>query len=181
MKWIIWSRFPFAIFKIHYFRFGMRMPATSCKRFPKILCQVVNSIMFKSSWLCYLDKFSIKSEFKMNFNLQANITNLQMTFSVRRRSKAEKNFLHFKLVSVTGTQIKIKVQCTDSFDIATIDSTYLNKYFNISMNFCKWLTCLFSFHPPIIQYCPFKVAPHEFSTSVPFSKFNLRLLWTFPK
>jgi len=182
MKWIIWSRFPFAIFKIHYLSFGTRiLIATSCKRFPKIPCQVVNFIMFKSSWLCYLNRFSIKSEFKMNLNLQANISNLQMTFSVRIRSEAEKYFLHFKLISITGTQIKIIFQCPDSFDIASINSTYLNNHFNILMFFCNWLTCLSSFLPPIIHCCPFKVAPHEPWTSVPFSKFNLRLLWTFPQ
>ena len=140
MKWIIWSRFPFAIFKIYNFCFGMtiRPPiATSCKRFPKILCQVINTIMFKSSWLCYLDRFSIKSEFKMNFNLQANISNLQMTFLFRIRSEAEKYFLHFKLISITGTQIKIKFQWTDSFDIASINSTYLNNRFNILMFFLQ--------------------------------------------
>ena len=139
MKWIIWSRFPFAIFKIHYLSFGMtRIPiATSCKRFPKILCQVVNLIMFKSSWLCYLDRFSIESEFKMNFNLQANISNLQMTFLFRIRSEAEKYFLHFKLISITGTKIKIKFQCPDSFDIASINSTYLNNRFNILMFFAN--------------------------------------------
>ena len=126
MKWIIWSPFPFTIFKIHYLSFGMSTRATSCKRFPKILCQVVNIIMFKCGWLCYLDGFSIKSEFKMNFNLQVNITNLQMTFSFRRRSEAEKYFLHFKMISVAGTKFKIKVHCTDSFDIAAINSTYLN-------------------------------------------------------
>ena len=137
MKWIIWSRFPFAIFKIHYLSFGMRPEATSCKRFPKILCQVVNIFMFKSSWLCYLDRFSIKSEFKMNFNLQANISNLQMTFLVRIRFEAEKYFLHFKLISITGTKFKIKFQWTYSFDIASINSTYLNNRFNILMFFLQ--------------------------------------------
>ena len=186
MKWIVWSRFPFSIFKIHYFSFGMRIPATSCKRFPKILCQVVNPYVFESAWLCYLDRISIKSEFKMNFNLQANISNLQMTFSYRNRSKAKKYFLHFKLISVAGTRIKIKFQCPDSFDIAPINSTYLNKLFKITVLiferlFCKWLTCLFSFHPPIIQCCPFKVAPHEFPTRVLFSKLNLRSPLRFPK
>ena len=133
MKWIIWSRFPFAIFKIHYLSFRMRLIATSCKRFPKILCQVVNTRMFKSSWLCYLDRFSIESEFKMKFNLQANISNLQMTFSVRIRSETEKYFLHFKLISITGTISKTKFQWTDSSDIASINSTYLNNGFNILM------------------------------------------------
>ena len=163
MKWIIWSRFPFAIFKIHYLSFGMTRipPATSCKRFPKILCQVENFSMFKSSWLCYLDRFSIKSEFKMKFNLQANISNLQMTFLGRIRSETEKYFLDFILISTTGTAVEIKFQCPDSFDIASINSTYLNNRFNILMFFCKWLTCLFSLYPPIIQCCPFKVAPHE--------------------
>ena len=140
MKWIIWSRFPFTIFKIHYLSFGMTrwiIPATSCKRFPKILCQVGNFSMFKSSWLCYLDRFSIKSEFKMKFNLQANISNLQMTFLVRIRSETEKYFLHFKLISITGTIRKIKFQCPDSFDIASINSTYLNNRFNILMFFAN--------------------------------------------
>ena len=142
MKWIIWSRFPFAIFKIHYLSFGMSI-ATSCKRFSKILCQVVNIVVFKSSWLCYLDRFSIKSEFKMKFNLQANISNLQMTFLVRRRSEAEKYFLHFKLISITGTFIKIKFQCPDSFDIASINSTYLNNRFNILMTFLQMINLSF--------------------------------------
>ena len=137
MKWIIWSRFPFAIFKIHYLSFSMRQKATSCKRSPKILCQVVNIHMSKSSWLCYLNRFSIKSEFKMKFNLQANISNLQMTFSGRIRSEAEKYFLHFELISITGTPIKIKFQWTDSFDIASINSTYLNNHFNIFMIFSQ--------------------------------------------
>ena len=133
MKWIIWSRFPFAIFKIHYFRFGIR--PTSCKRFPKILCQVVNIVVLKSSWLCYLDRFSIKSELKMNLNLQANISNLQMTFSVRIRSETEKYFLHFKLICIASTPRKIKFQCSYSFDIASINSTYLNNGFNILVTF----------------------------------------------
>ena len=186
MKWIIWSRFPFAIFKIHYLCFGMtrKPPATSCKRFPKILCQVVNITMSKSSWFCYLDRFSIESEIKMNFNLQVNVTNLQMTFLVRKWSEAEKYFLHFKLISVACTTFKIKVQCTNSFDIATVNSTYLNNHCNILMNFCKWLTCLFSLESwldaPKIQFCPFKVAPHDQLIFVA-SKFNLRLLRTFPK
>ena len=131
MKWIIWSRLPFTIFKIQYFSFGMRIPATSCKRFPKILCQVENPSVFESAWLCYLDRYSIKSEFKMNFKLQANISNLQMTFSIRICSETEKYFLHFKLISVACTPFKIKFQGSDSFDIAAINSTYLNNHFNI--------------------------------------------------
>ena len=137
MKWIIWSRFPFAIFKIHYFSFGMRTRATSCKRFPKILCQVVNIVVFVNAWICYLDRFSIKSEFKMNFNLQANISNLQMTFLVCVWSEAKKYFLHFKLISVACTLFKIKFQCPDSFDITSINSTYLNNRFNIWMTFLQ--------------------------------------------
>ena len=61
------------------------------------------------------------------------MANLQITFSVRRQSETEKYFLHLKLVSVAGTPTKIKVQYTESFEIASIDSTYLNNRFNISL------------------------------------------------
>ena len=131
MKRIIWSRLPFAIFKTHYFSLGMRTPATSCKRFPKIFCHVESILVFKTCWFCNLDRFSIKSELKMNFNLQANKVNLQMTFFTSVFVKAEKYFLHFKLISAACTIIKIKFQGTNSFDIAAINSTYLNNHFNI--------------------------------------------------
>ena len=131
MKRILWSRLPFAIFKTHYFSLGMRIPATSCERFPKIFCHVESIFVFKRSWFCNLDRFSIKSEFKMNFNLQANKVNLQMTFFSIGWTKAEKYFLHFKLISAACTIFKIKFQGSNSFYIAAINSTDLNYHFNI--------------------------------------------------
>ena len=131
MKRVIRSRLPFTIFKTHYFSLGMRIIATSCKRFPKIICHVVSIFVFERSWLCNLDRFSIESEFKMNFNLQAYKADLQMTFFSSRFMKAKKYFLHFKLICVACTRPKIKFQGFDSFDIATINSTYLNNHFNI--------------------------------------------------
>ena len=131
MKRIIWSRLPFTIFKAHYFSLCMRIIATSCKRFSKIICHVRSKFVFELSRLCNLDRFSIKSEFKMNFNLQANKVNLQMTFFSSVSVKAKKYFLHFKLIGVACTISKIKFQGSDSFDIATINSTYLNNHFNI--------------------------------------------------
>ena len=155
MKWIIWSRFPFTIFKIHYLSFGMTSTprATSCKRFPKILCQVVNIIVFKNSWLCLLDRFYIECQFKMNFNLQANKENLQMTFFLRVCMKAEKYFLHFKLISAACTKIKIKFQGSNSFDIAAINSTYLNNHFNILifLQMTNLSSFIFSTNNPILS------------------------------
>ena len=64
MKRIIWSRFPFATFKTHYFSFGMRRtPASRCEWLTKIFCQVINPIVFKSSRLCFLNGYTIKSNF----------------------------------------------------------------------------------------------------------------------
>ena len=52
---------------------------------------------------------------------------LQMTFLIIS-SKAEKNFLYFKLISIASTKIKIKFQATNSLEIASIQSAYLNYY-----------------------------------------------------
>ena len=43
-------------------------------------------------------------------------------------SKAEKNFFNFKLICVASTIEKVEFQTINSFDIATIDSAYLNNF-----------------------------------------------------
>ena len=63
MKRIIWSRFPIATFKTHYFSFGMTVPASRCEWLTKIFCQVKNTVMSKSSRLCFLNGYSIESNF----------------------------------------------------------------------------------------------------------------------
>ena len=65
MKRIIWSRFPFATFKTYYFSFGVprTIRASRCEWLTKIFCQVINPIMFKSSSLCFLNGYTIKSNF----------------------------------------------------------------------------------------------------------------------
>ena len=65
MKRIIWTRFPFATFKKHYFSFGMtRTPTASrCEWLTQIFCQVTNTIMYKSSGLSFLNRHSIKPDF----------------------------------------------------------------------------------------------------------------------
>ena len=139
MKWIIWSRFPFAIFKIHYLSFGMRHKATGRKRFPKVLRQVGNKPMSKRSRLHKRshDRFSIKSEFTINSKLHAYILNLHITLAVLELTEAKKYCLYSKIISFTSTITKIKVQCADSFDIAAINATYLNNRLNISMTFAN--------------------------------------------
>jgi len=67
----------------------------------------------------------------MNFNLQANKANLQMTLFSSFIMKAEKHLLHFKLICVACTPTKIKFQGSDSFEIAAINLTYRNNLFNI--------------------------------------------------
>ena len=109
---------------------------------------------------------------------------LQMTFFFIS-TKAEKNFLYFELISVATSSNKVKFQAINSFDIATIDSAYLN--YNrciiqaLLVNHCQWLTCLLSGFPPINQFCPFKTAPHAIQTDVPFSKLSLSSRWIFPE
>ena len=74
MKRIIWSRFPFATFKTHYFSFGMKIPSVSrCEWLTKIFCQVINISMSKSSRLCFLNGYSIESNFIMRSFVQINI------------------------------------------------------------------------------------------------------------
>ena len=65
---------------------------------------------------------------------------LQMAFLIIK-SKAEKNFLYFKLISVASTPRKFNFQVPDSFDITTIDSAYLN-------NTCYMLQALLVNHGP---------------------------------
>ena len=43
-------------------------------------------------------------------------------------TKAEHNFLNLKLIRFTGTPPEVKVQTNNFFDVATINSTYLNFY-----------------------------------------------------
>ena len=101
---------------------------------------------------------------------------LQMTFLIIS-SKAEKNFLYFKLISVASSPNKDKFQATNSFDIAIIDPAYLN--YNrciiqaLLVNHGQLLTCLASSPPPSNQCCPFKTAPHAPQNDVPFSKLSL--------
>ena len=52
---------------------------------------------------------------------------LQMTCLIIS-SKAQKNFLNFKLICVASTIDKVKFQATNPFDIASIQSAYLNYY-----------------------------------------------------
>ena len=100
--------------------------------------------------------------------------NLQMTLTIWPSTKTEKYFFNIKLVSVASTIRKVKFQVSDSFDIASIYPAYLNTRYSTFFGLSGWsLTCLFSLYPPIIQCCPFKVAPHDPWTSVSFSKSNL--------
>ena len=62
MKRIIWSRFPFATFKTHYFSFDTPV-ASRCEWLTKIFWQVKNIIMSKSSRLCFLNGYSIEPNF----------------------------------------------------------------------------------------------------------------------
>ena len=100
-------------------------------------------------------------------------------------SKAEKNFLYFKMISIASGSRIIKVQVTNSFYIASIYSAYLNFYRYIFqallINDGHWLTCFLSGLPPINQCCPFKTAPHAYQTDVPFSKLSLSSRWIFPE
>ena len=109
---------------------------------------------------------------------------LQITFLLIS-SKAEKNFLYFKLISVARSPRKVKFQAINSFDIATIDSAYLNYnrciFQALLVNHSLWLTCLGSVSPPISQCCPFKTAPHAHANDVPFSKLSLSSRWIFPE
>ena len=59
-----------------------------------------------------------------------NLKNLQMTLTPWGMTKTEKYFLHIKLISVASTPRKVKFQVSNSFDIASIYSTYLNSNFN---------------------------------------------------
>ena len=52
---------------------------------------------------------------------------LQMTFLIIK-SKAEKKFLYFKLISSTSCPSKVEFQATNSFDNASIESAYLNYF-----------------------------------------------------
>ena len=100
-------------------------------------------------------------------------------------SKAEKNFLYFKLISVASSRSKVVFQATHSFDLATVDSTYLKCYRYIFeallINHGQCLTCLRSGIPPINQCCPFKTAPHAAQTDAPFSKLSFSSRWIFPE
>ena len=126
MERIIWSQLPFAIYEIHNLCFRMRtIYASSYKRFPMIICQVTIT-MSKSSYFCFLDSISIKSEFKMNRILKTNREYLQMAFFCWKKAETEQYLLYFKFISVARTIKKVKIQCTNSFYIATINSTNLN-------------------------------------------------------
>ena len=111
-----------------------------------------------------------------------SLHNLQMTLTIwsstktrlhRSLTKTEKYFFNIKLISVASTQKKVKFQASNSFDIASVYSTYLNIRHIFLCLTVKSLACLFSLAPPIIQFWPFKVAPHDAWTSVPSSKLNL--------
>ena len=109
---------------------------------------------------------------------------LQMTFLLIT-SKAEKNFLNLKLICVTTSSCIVKFQATNSIEIASIQSAYLNYYRYIFqglfVNYDQWLTCVRSDNPPIDHCCPFKTAPHAAKTDVPFSKLSFSSRWIFPK
>ena len=68
----------------------------------------------------------------MSLNLQAFEANLQMASCIIRRAEAKKYFLNFELICVAGTEFKIEVQGADSFNIAAIDSTYLNNHVKLT-------------------------------------------------
>ena len=109
---------------------------------------------------------------------------LQMAFSFIK-SKAEKYLRYFKLISIASGSRIIKVQATNSFNIASIESAYLNNYgyifLTLHVNHGQWLTCLRSGTPPINQCCPFKTAPQAPTEDVPFSKLSFSSRWIFPE
>ena len=136
------------------------------------------------SWICWFNQLTVKSIFILN-QADKMIFHLRMTILTWYCSKAEKNFLNFKLKGIASTVLKIKLQICNSFHIATIYSTYLNND-RIAAEFARWsnrvikFTWLKWFLPPISQNWPFNVPPHEPYASVPLSKFNFRFFSVFP-
>ena len=88
---------------------------------------MMNNIVNKSGGLSVFDRFTIESEYDMKLFQNVNFVNLQMTF-LSIISKAKKNFLNFKLICLASTIWKVKFQAINSFDIAFIETAYLNKY-----------------------------------------------------
>ena len=128
MKWIIWSGFPLTTCNIHYFTFGMTIPTTNCKRLSKIRSQMINIIVYQSSWLWNRNCLPVKSEFYFS-KFKKLLNDSRVTCFTRIRSKTEKYFFDFKLKCFTSTIRIIKIQWTNSFHVTTIYLTYLN-YFN---------------------------------------------------
>ena len=60
----------------------------------------------------------------------STLKNLKMTLSLWICTKTEKYFLNIKLISVASTNRKVKFHVSNSFDIASIYSTYLSKIKN---------------------------------------------------
>ena len=124
IKGYICSGFPLTTFNIHYFTStGMR--PTDCKRLSKIRSQMINEIVFKSSWLWCQNCLSVKSEFYFS-KFKKLLNDSRVTcFIFTVRSKTKKNFLCFKLKCITSTPSIIKIQWTNSFYGASIYSAYL--------------------------------------------------------
>ena len=116
MKRIIWPRFPFATFQSHYFCFGIEHVASRCKRSIQIYCQVIDIPVIKSSGLCVLNGYAIKSDYIIKFNNFAREHNNRVRHLIRIKASLDAS-LDIFIIQECRDLIILKIwQLTNNID-----------------------------------------------------------------